>query len=328
MIFELTKEICAIFGPSGREDDVANYIKNKIVDFVDEVTIDNLGNVIAHKKGTGPRVMISSHMDSIGLAVTYIEKEGFLRFGKIGGVPLETLIGLAVEFKNGVRGVVSFARNKKLSDLDVTDYFIDIGAKNKEEAEKMISIGDFAVYSSPITKQGDIMFGPYMDDRIACIAQIIALMNPEESDKDIYYVFSTQEELGLRGATVASYTVDPDFGIALDVIATGDTPNKKDKCIVKLGNGPTVKIMDKAAITSTKVRQSMKEAAKILDIEVQDEIVRFGGTDTGAMQRARGGSLAGAISIPTRYVHTPQEMVNINDVEQAAKLLAMTIKML
>ncbi|MFI3226910.1 MAG: M20/M25/M40 family metallo-hydrolase [Clostridia bacterium] len=328
MIFELTKEICGVFGPSGREKDIANAIKSKIEGYIDEVYTDNLGNLIAHKKGTGAKVMVSAHMDSIGMVVSYIEDDGFLRFGSVGGLSKADLINIPVRFKNGTRGVVSHTEGKKFNDLTIADFFIDIGAKDKAEAMEYVKVGDFAVYATDCVKQGNVIIGPYMDDRIACVAQIMAIQNPEPSDKDIYYVFSAQEEVGLRGATVASYAIDPDFGIAIDVTDTGDTPDKTDKMAVKLGEGACVKIMDRSVICSEKVRDTMFDAAKELGINAQSEVLRFGGTDTGAMQRARGGALVGAISIGTRYIHSPQEMVNISDVIDSSKLLAMTIKML
>lgn len=328
MIFELTKEICGAFGPSGREKEVTDVIKSKIENLVDEVYTDNLGNLIAHKKGTGAKVMVSAHMDSIGMVVSFIEDDGFLRFGFVGGLSKEDLVNIPVRFQNGTRGVVSHAEGKKFSELTISDFFIDIGAKDKEEAQKSVKIGDFAVYAVDCVKQGNVIIGPYMDNRISCVAQILAIQNPEPSDKDIYYVFSSQEEVGLRGATVASYSIDPEFGIAIDVTDTGDTPDKKDKMAVKLGDGACVKIMDRSVICNEKVRETMYESAKALNINVQEEVLRFGGTDTGAMQRARGGALVGAISIATRYIHSPQEMVHQKDVQDASKLLAMTIKML
>lgn len=328
MIYELAKEICGAFGPSGRETEVANLIKSKIEKNVDEVYTDTLGNLIAHKKGTGAKVMVSAHMDSIGMAVTYIEDEGFIRFGSVGGLSKEDLINIPVRFKNGTRGVVSHDEGKKFAELTITDFYIDIGAKDKEEALKSVKVGDFAVYATDHVKQGNVIIGPYMDNRISCVAQILAILNPEKSDKDIYYVFSAQEEVGLRGATTASYDIAPDFGIAIDITGTGDTPEKVNKMAVKLGEGACVKIMDSSVICSPAVRDVMIEAGKKLKINTQDEVLRFGGTDTGAIQRSRAGVLAGAISIGTRYIHSPQEMVSISDVEDASKLLAMTIKML
>lgn len=327
MLFELTKKICSAFGPSGRESTVAKVIENEIRDFVDEVYYDNLGNLIAHKKGTGKKIMTSSHMDSIGFLASFVDDKGFIRFAPVGGTPPPYIVNIPVIFENGVNGVVAIEGKKNSSDGNLSDYYIDIGAKDKEDALSKISIGDIAVYNSQYFMQGDIMCGPYMDDRIACVVQILAIKEALPTDNDVYYVFSTQEELGIRGAGVAAYHIDPEYGIALDVTFTGDTPNPRLKMSVKLGEGTCVKLMDRSAICNPVVIETLYNAAKEVGIDVQDEILVMGGTDTSAMQRSRAGVLAGAISIPTRYMHSPCEMASIRDVEDSVKLLTKVLTM-
>ncbi len=328
MIFELTKKICSAYGPSGRENTVSEVIKAEIKDYVDEVYNDTMGNLIARKKGTGKKIMLSAHMDSIGFAVSFVEDEGFLRFGAIGGLSKEDVANVPVKFENGVRGVVSYGDEKKWSELTLSDFYIDIGAKNKEEALKLVRPGDFAVYANEHFTQGDIIVGPYMDDRIACVVQILAIKEAKPTENDVYYVFSTQEEVGLRGATTAAYAINPDYGIATDVTCTGDTPETKMKMEVKLGEGPCVKIMDRSVICNKEVKDILYKAGADLDMKLQEEVLLFGGTDTAAMQRTREGALAGAISIGTRYIHTPCEMVSITDVTESAKLLAHAITLI
>ena len=328
MVFELTKKLCEAFGPSGRESLVADLIKEEIKDYVDEIYTDKIGNLIAHKKGTAKKIMVSAHMDSIGFAVSYIEDTGFLRFGNIGGLSIPDLINIPVKFKNGTCGVVSHREDKKVNELTLSDFFIDIGAKNKEDAQKCVKVGDFAVYSNQVVKQGNVLVGPYMDNRISCVSLILAIKDANPTENDVYYVFSAQEEVGLRGAIVASYTINPDFGIAVDVTDTGDTPDKKDKIAVNLGEGPCVKIMDNSVICNEEVKNVLYQAGKNLDIKLQDEVLRFGGTDTAAMQKSRDGALSGAISIGTRYIHSPCEMVDIDDVLNSAKLLAEAISLI
>lgn len=325
MVFELTKKLCQTFGPSGRESLIADVIKEEIKDFVDEIYIDNIGNLIAHKKGDNKKVMVSAHMDSIGFVVSFIEDNGFLRFGNIGGLSVCDIINIPVVFKNGIKGVVSYREDKKISELRLSDMFIDIGAKNKEEALKLVKLGDFAVYANEHFTQNDIIVGPYMDNRISCAILIMAIKTASKTNNDVYYVFSAQEEVGLRGATVASYGINPDIGIAIDVTDTGDTPDKKDKMAVNLGEGPCVKIMDSSVICNSEIIELLKESAKKININTQDEVLRFGGTDTGAMQRSRNGALSGAISIGTRYIHSPSEMVSIKDVEESVLLLNQVI---
>lgn len=326
MIFELTKKLSQAFGPSGREGEIADVIKNEIKDHVDEVYTDTLGNLIARKKGGGKKIMIATHMDSIGFAVTYIEDGGFLRFGAVGGLAKADLVNIPVKFKNGTRGVVSHDEHGKTPNLN--EFYIDIGAKDKKEAEKMVSVGDFAVFATECTKNGDVIFGPYMDNRISCAIQILAIKNSVSCNNDIFYVFTTQEEVGLRGATVASFDINPDFGIAVDVTDTGDTPNKKDKMAVNMGDGPCVKIMDNSVICNEEVKAVLYQAGEKLGYHMQREVLKFGGTDTAAMQKARNGALVGAISIATRYIHSPCEMVNINDVKQASEVLALAISLI
>ncbi len=327
MLFELIEKICGGYGPSGREKTVAQIIENEIKDYVDETYYDNLGNLIAHKKGTGKKIMTSAHMDSIGFAARFIDEKGFIRFASVGGLPPHYIVNIPVVFQNGVHGVVSCEDSKTLKDLTINDFYIDIGAKDKEDALSQISIGDFAVYASPYYQNGDMVFGPYMDDRIACVVQILAIKEALPTDNDIYYVFSTQEEVGIRGATVASYHLAPDFGVALDVTFTGDAPNTRHKMETKLGGGPCNKIMDSSVICNEAVVDLIYEAGKALDMELQNEILVGGGTDTSAIQRARGGTPVGAISIPTRYMHSPCETVSKSDVLQCAKLLAKVLTM-
>lgn len=325
MIFELTKELSGAFGPTGRESGVRELIENKIRGHVDEIYTDKMGNLVARKKGNGKKIMVSSHMDSIGFAVTFIDENGFIRFGSAGYLYTTDIINIPVKFKNGTRGVVAHDNGKQVKDLVYSDFYIDIGAKNREEAEKFVKVGDFAVFANECFEQGDAIVGPYMDDRIACAISIMAILDYKKTDNDVYYVFSTQEEVGLRGAMVATYNIDPDYGIAVDVSGSGDTPCAKDCLAVKLGGGPTVKIMDGHVICAEEVVDLMYKTAKDMKINVQDEILRSGGTDAGAMQRSRSGALVGAISIPTRYIHSPCEMVNINDVKNATKLLIETV---
>ncbi len=327
MLFELIEKICGGYGPAGREKTVAKIIENEIKDYVDETYYDNLGNLIAHKKGSGKKIMTSAHMDSIGFAARFIDEKGFIRFASVGGLPPHYIVNIPVVFQNGVHGVVSCEDTKTPKDMTINDFYIDIGAKDREDALKQISIGDFAVYANPYYQNGDMVFGPYMDDRIACVVQILAIKEALPTDNDIYYVFSTQEEVGIRGATVASYHIAPDFGVALDVTFTGDTPNTRHKMETKLGGGPCNKIMDSSVICNEAVVDLIYDAGKALKMELQNEILVGGGTDTSAIQRARGGTPVGAISIPTRYMHSPCETVSMSDVEACAKLLAKVLTM-
>jgi endoglucanase len=200
--------------------------------------------------------------------------------------------------------------------------FIDIGAASREEAEKMVSPGDVAVYAPDFFDLGaDMLAGPAMDNRVGCAVLIGMLKALKERNNEVVAVFTTQEEVGLRGATAAAYDVNPDLGIALDVTLTGDTPNGA-KVAMKVGEGPCVKIMDRSLVCSPKVVSLMEEAAERVGVKYQREVLTAGGTDAGAIQLTRGGVHAGVLSIACRYVHSACEAVSISDIEGGVRLLA------
>ncbi|WP_026477888.1 M42 family metallopeptidase [Alkaliphilus transvaalensis] len=321
---ELVKKLCSTYSPSGNENRVREIIEAEVKGYVDEVYTDALGNLIAHKKGNGKKLMLAGHMDHIGLMVTFIDEKGFLRFTNIGGISPSISLSQRVIFENGTIGVIGSEKLDSLKDLNLDKLFIDIGASSKEEAEKMVSIGDTCVYYAECLIDDKKVFSPALDDRIGCFIMIEALKLMKESNNDLYFVFTTQEELGLRGAKTAAYGVNPDFGIAFDVTATGDTP-KGIKMSVKLGEGPTVKVKDNSVICHPKVKNFMIEQAKKNDIPYQLEVLEFGGTDSGAIHLTRSGVPSGVMSIPTRYIHSTNEMCAISDIENAVKL---TVKLI
>lgn len=319
MILERYKKLANVFAPSGREHLLAESIKNIISPYVDDISIDTMGNVIAHKKGSGPKLMLSAHMDSIGMAITFVDEKGFMRFGSVGGLSIYDLINTPVIFENGTRGVISYEEKTDIKKIKLDDLYIDIGTASYDETLKYVNVGDFAVFSSVPYRMGDSIVGPYMDDRIGCTILSLLIEEIKESRFDMYCVFSVQEEIGLRGAITSSFLVEPDIGIAIDVTDTGDTPGKKNKMAVSLGAGACIKIMDASLISSPELVCALESAAK--DIPFQREILTFGGTDAGAMQKSKAGALCSGISIPTRYIHSPVEMVNINDVKGAINIL-------
>ncbi len=329
-IVETQKKLVAAALPSGFEQNVGEVLAELARPFVDEVYTDALGNVICHKKGEGKRLMMPAHMDTIGVMATYIEDGGFIRFTGIGGLTPISMLGVPVRFESGVCGCVRMAKQNELLDkpadsIKLSDLYIDIGAKDKEEAEKLVKIGDVAVYNSPVVEiAGGNLMTPYADDLISCVVLLLAMeqLKDKKSKNDLYFVFSTQEEVGLRGAMTAAYHIDPYMGIAVDVCSTGDTPTSTVKMAVKVGAGPTVKIKDGSLICNPQAVAHLRKAAEEIGVQYQDEILISGGTDSGAMQKARGGVYAGCISIPTRHIHSPCEIINLKDVEQAGKLLA------
>ena len=294
--------------------------------YIDDVTTDALGNLICRKKGAkdGKKLLFAAHMDSIGVVATYIEDKGFIRFSQIGGLYVGDLLNIQVKFANGTRGVISYEEKTPLKDLTLNNLFIDIGARSREEAQALVQIGDFAVYEAPCFEQNGVLCGPYLDNRIGCVT--LLLMMEQLADKalenDLYFVFTAQEEVGLRGAGAAAFAVEPDVAIAVDVTDTGDLPEMKAPMAVELGRGPAVKVMDRSVICTPSVVAALEQAAQDCGVPTQREILLCGGTDTSVLQKARAGVLSGAVSIPTRYIHSPSEMCAVSDVEYAAGMLA------
>ncbi len=319
-MMETLKKMTLCIAPSGHEKGIREMIKKSVEDYADDISIDSLGNLIVHKKGRGKRIMISAHMDEIGFMVTYVEPEGFLRFCPIGGVRIDNIIHTKVVFQNGVVGVIGVNGDVKDKKPTFEQLYIDIGATNADEALSMVAIGDVCGFYSKFAVLGDRICSKSLDDRIACYVAIEALKNIKSSPNDLYFVFSTQEELGLRGAKAAAFTVDPDLGIAIDVTGTGDVP-ESDKMAVKLGGGAAIKIKDNSVLCHRKVIDVLKQTAIEEDIDYQLEVLPYGGTDAGAIHLTKDGVPSGAISIPCRYIHSPSEMVSMHDVVECTKLL-------
>lgn len=321
-VFELWNEVGGAFGPSGREDAVRETIAAIAGEYADDITTDVLGNLICRKKGAGKKILFAAHMDSIGVVATYIDEKGFIRFSQVGGLFKGDLINIQVRFANGTRGVISYEEKTPFKDITLDNLFIDIGAKDRVEAEKMVKIGDFAVFEAPRFEQNGVICGPYLDNRIGCVTLLLAMQQLSETENDLYFVFTTQEEVGLRGAGAAAFALEPDIAIAVDVTDTGDLPERKTPMVVDMGKGPAIKVMDRSVICAPAICTALETAAKEKNINTQREILQFGGTDTAALQKACAGVASGAVSIPTRYIHSPSEMCAVSDVEQAAELLA------
>jgi len=325
-MFDLIKKLTGAVGVSGNEEEIRELIIQEIKDYVDEIRVDALGNLIAVKKGKDKKIMVAAHMDEIGLMVTHIDEKGFLRFSTVGGVSRFDSIGQRVRFKNGTVGAVYYEdKLEDMKDLRFSKMYIDIGASNREEAEKSVKIGDTACFAGEAVKQGDMVISKALDDRSGCAVVVKAIKDLPQTDNEIYFVFTVQEELGLRGAGTAAYSIKPDMAIAVDVTMTGDTP-ESHAMEVKCGRGPAIKIKDRSVICHPQVRKLLEEAAEKNGIPYQLEILEAGGSDPGSIHITAGGIPSGAISIPCRYVHSPVETASLKDIENAARLLIEAIK--
>mgnify|MGYP000890488710 FL=1 len=317
---ELMKKLSDCFGPSGRENTIREMIAEEVKAYADEISIDPLGNLIARKKGTGKKVLFSAHMDQIGIIITHVDEKGFLRFANVGGLNAKELLGLRMVFDNGLEGVICHEELKDKEKITMGKLFIDVASTDKEFISKNFRVGDMCVFKTEYYETEDCVICKAADDRIGCYILIEALKNHPETDNDVYYVFSVQEEVGCRGAKTAGYSINPDLAIAVDVTATGDTPDGI-KMDVKLGGGAAIKLMDKSIITHTDVKDLLTNLAEENNIKYQYEILEFGGTDAGPIHTSREGVPSGVISIPTRNLHTSGEIFNKSDVEECIKLV-------
>ena len=324
----LIEKLVTISSPSGREHAIREVIAGEIKPHVDEMKIDPLGNLVALKKGkSGRKLLFDGHMDEIGVVVTHVDSKGFLRVDSIGGLSPYMLLGSRLVFETGASGIVDVEGEtvkdfgEAMKSLDYDHIFVDIGATDKGDAEKKAPVGTFGTYDSTFVDLGKRLVSKSMDDRIACAIMIQVVKELEQPEDDVYFVFAVQEEVGIVGASVAAFDIMPDMAVAIDVTAGPDTPKSFKRMGFKLGGGPTIKIKDRGSISSSRVVTRLKEVAEKRDIPTQYEVLIFGGTDARGYQTTGRGIASGTVSIPCRYVHSPHEMVDYDDVLNAVRLL-------
>ena len=322
MLMQLT----AAYGPSGQEGAVADALESLSAPYASEISRDVLGNLIVRRKGAGKRVLFCAHMDSTGFIVTNIDKNGFVRFAKIGGVSSGFCTGTPIRFANGTRGIVcadgNFIKSKSQDDL-----YIDVGGADP------VAVGDTAVFDQPITAQGGAVMAPNLNNRAGC-AVLLAALAETQTDNDLYFVFSAQSELGARGAKTAAYSLRPDYAFTVDLTRAGDTPECKPKSDVRLGGGAVIRLMDNSVICHPQVVHYLQTNAERSHIRTQRQVLHPGAdsvgggssSDAGPIHRSRAGVPTGVISIPARYLHTPQEMCFFSDIEECVKLVTCAAK--
>lgn len=318
------KKLTEAFGPSGSEQQVRDLIRAEVEGLADTVHVDALGNLDAIKHGPGKRVMLAAHMDEIGVIVTYIDEKGFLRFSGVGGLRPLTLLGSRVRFADGTIGVIGIEKVDDPSKAPQQDQlYIDIGATARDQVK--VRIGDVACMDRAFVDGGQRVIGKAMDDRAGCAVLIEAMRRLRKSEHEVHFTFTTQEEVGLRGATTCTYCVDPDLAIAVDVTLTGDTPRAATMA-VSLGAGAAIKVRDGGMLAHPAVRDLLVQRAEESGIPYQLEVLDGGTTDARVMQTTRGGIASGVISIPCRYVHTPSEMIDMSDAQAAVDLLVAVLE--
>ena len=322
-LYTTLKRLCLVSSVSGSEEKIREEIRSIITPFVDEVSSDALGNLIALKKGRGnKKIMLCAHMDEIGFIVNYIEENGMVRVGTLGGIRLAAASYTMLISNKGVRGALCANADAKPADYKNDVMYIDIGAQSKREAERYVSIGDTFVCAPSLTKLcGSRVCGRPIDDRVGCLAllELAERFSGVDTDASIYYVFSVQEEVGCRGSKPATFAIAPDIALCFDVTSTGDTPNATPMAC-SVGKGVAVKVKDNSVICHSGLVSELCELAKSEKIPYQREVLTFGGTDTSSMQLTGYGSVAGALSIPTRYVHSGVELCDMKDVKACIDL--------
>lgn len=327
-------------GVTGREDAVRDLMTEYLKPHVDEIKEDKLGNLIAFKKGKegAPTVMIAAHMDEVGLMVKNIKKKGFLQFTKIGGLDDRILLAQKVVVHtdkgplNGVVGakpvhIQTEAEKKKVIEAD--KMFIDIGAMDKEEAEKMgVQVGDVISFDTKFSRASDtVVLGKAFDDRVGCTVLVEVMKRLKDVDCNVYAVGTVQEEVGLRGATIAAFRCEPDLGIAIDASVSGDTPGVGEgEAPAKMGAGPVLTVADAGLIAHPKVLRLLVDCAKEKKIPFQLETGIRGATDAARIALSRDGVPSGVVSVAARYIHSPAGLLNLDDIDKAVELVVSAIE--
>lgn len=330
---ELLKEICEVPGAPGFEQQVRELVIREVTPLVDEVKVDSMGNVSAIKKGKeDKKVMIGAHMDEIGFIVTHIDDNGFVRFHTLGGFDPKTLTAQRVII-HGTEDIIGVMASKPIHVMTqeeraklpkITDYFIDTGLP-KEEVEKIVSVGNPITRERKLIEMGECVNCKSLDNRLAVfiLIEMLRELKDQEVPYDVYGVFTVQEEVGIRGANVSALEIQPDFGFGLDTTVAYDLPGALEhEKITRLGEGTAIKVMDSSTICDYRMVEYMKQTGDKNKIKWQLEVLTAGGTDTAGIQRmSPGGSIAGAVSIPTRHLHQVIEMAHKDDIRGSIDML-------
>lgn len=324
------KKMCCLNGISGDEKEVRDYILNEIKDYAD-LEIDNLGNIIAFKKGKSTpknKLMISAHMDEVGMIVNYINSDGTLKVSPVGGVDPRVVFGRQVLVGDkkivgviGAKAVHNLSSDEREKAVTFDKMYIDIGCDSKEQAESIINLGDSVCFSSEFVEYGDgYVKAKAIDDRAGCA--IMIEMIKQELEYDTYFTFVVQEEIGLRGSRCAAFSVEPDYAIVLESTTAADIPSASgaDR-VCELKKGPVVSFMDRSTIYNKELYNMAFDVAIDLKIPCQTKTRVAGGNDAGAIHISRGGVKTIAVSIPTRYLHSPSCVINKGDYFNTFKLV-------
>jgi putative aminopeptidase FrvX len=329
----LLERLCNATGPSGFEGEVREIIKEEIKNYVDEIKVDVMGNIIAHKKGNGKKVLIDAHMDEVGFIITGHNDDGTLRFEALGGINGKVLLSKVVLIGEGkIPGVIGFkpihlqSGDERKKNIRASQCCIDVGLSSKEEAKKVIKIGEFVVFDVKYGEFGDgLVKGKAFDDRMGCAVAIEILK--ENYNCDLYVSFNVQEEVGERGAFVSAFNINPDIGIALEGTICADMPNIPNHLrATEIGKGPALSIMDRNTIFNDEILKEIIKVAEEKDIQYQLRRAIAGGNDAGAILMSADGAKVATVSVPCRYIHSSVSVASIKDYENTVTLMVEWLK--
>lgn len=325
-MFEYIKELCSLNGTSGRENKIRDYIISELGDV--PYNVDNMGNLLVSVKGkkrAAKKVMVCAHMDEVGFIATYITPSGLIKFTTVGGIMPAVIAGKRVVFENGTYGVIGIkpvhlsTEEEKNKYPETDSLFIDIGAESGEEAAEKISAGDTAVFASPYVDMGDKILSKALDDRIGCAVMLDMIKKGVEYDT--LFAFTVQEEVGLRGAGCAAFTLRPDYALILESTTASDiidVPEESQVCVQ--GKGAVLSFMDNGTLYDKDMFDHLLELGKENGIPVQVKSRVAGGNDAGAVHKTAGGIRTAAISVPCRYIHSASSVCDKGDIEAVASL--------
>ena len=331
----LLERLCNECGVSGDEGRIREIIKSEITPYVDNITVDSMGNIIAFKKGkdSSKKVMMAAHMDEVGFIISGITDKGYLKFKTVGGIDTRVIISKKVLIGDkrvhgiiGMKAIHLQGATERENVPDVSDLTIDIGAKSKEDAKKRVSIGDYATFDTLYSDLGtDKVKAKALDDRVGCAALVEALKR--DCEYDLYACFTTQEEVGLRGATVCAYNINPDIALVIEGTTCSDVYKCDEKdYVTKCGGGGVLSFMDGSTIFDSKLRDTLYNLAEKNNILVQYKKAATGGTDAGIIHKTGCGVKTAVIAVPCRYIHSPVSVASKMDIEAVKKFTCMFLE--
>ncbi len=338
MILSILKELSEAIGLAGDEEAVRQIVVDAIRDHVDDFTVDTMGNVLAFKRGTAEkplRVMLSAHMDEVGLMVVGHDSKGGLKLATVGGIDVRLLPGILVLVgKDRLPGVIGIKPIHLLEDgeenkiTSLKNLVVDIGATSQSEAEKLAPLGTYIAFATTFRELGPTVSGKAFDDRAGC-ALLIALLQGPRFPHDIHAAFTVQEEVGLRGARVAAYTLEPDCAFVLEGTIADDIPKEKEESpTTELGKGPAITVMDRTVIADRRLVRLLTDTAQSLDIPYQFKQPGVGGTDAGSIHLTRSGVPSVTVAVPCRYIHSPVGLLQRTDLEHTLQLMQASLSAL